>query len=253
MVLSNRPTPPPAPPFPVVDAATVPALTGGQMREVDRLMIEVVGIGLLQMMENAGRSLAELAIARFRPASVTVLAGRGNNGGGGLTAARHLANRGVDVTVVLAGSPAAGSAASLQLAALVAMGVAVSSTPPSRTAPSGALVIDALVGYGLSGPLSGPTAELAAWAGDQGAPVVSLDAPTGLDVTTGRAVPQSVRATATVTLALPKQGLLDAPEVGELYLADISVPAAVYRDLGLQVPVLFGAGQIVRLQRAVPR
>lgn len=70
--------------FPVIEAATVPVVTGAQMRELDRLMVEVMGIGLLQMMENAGRSLAETAVGRFGASSVTVLAGRGNNGGGGL-------------------------------------------------------------------------------------------------------------------------------------------------------------------------
>jgi hypothetical protein len=69
------------------------------MREVDRLVVEEYGIDLVRMMENAGRSLADLAITRFQPATVTVLAGTGGNGGGGLVAARHLSNRGVHVTV----------------------------------------------------------------------------------------------------------------------------------------------------------
>src|SRR5262249_31822286 len=71
------------------------------MREVDRLMIDDFHINLLQMMENAGRNLAELSLGAFAPAGVLVLAGRGGNGGGGLVAARHLANRGVPVTVAL--------------------------------------------------------------------------------------------------------------------------------------------------------
>lgn len=232
-----------ASPFPAWDAARVPVVTGEQMREVDRLMVEEFGISLLQMMENAGRSLAEVAIARFEPADVTVLAGRGNNGGGGMAAARHLANRGVDVAVVLAGPhPEPGTAAATQLRALQAMGVPTSDTPTSST-----LVIDALVGYGLTGPLAGATGELAAWAADHGGAVLALDAPTGLDVTTGTASPGAIAATATVTLALPKPGLLGAPEVGELYLADISVPAAVYRRLGLEVPALFAQTQVIRL------
>src|SRR5215475_5358986 len=79
----------------------LPALTTEQMREVDRVMVEDLHIELVQMMENAGRSLAELAIDRFSPGSVTVLAGPGGNGGGGLVGARHLANRGCQVQVVL--------------------------------------------------------------------------------------------------------------------------------------------------------
>ena len=79
----------------------VPALTTDQMRDVDRAMIEDLRIDLIQMMENAGRSLAELAVDRFSADSVTVLAGPGGNGGGGMVAARHLANRGRTVSVVL--------------------------------------------------------------------------------------------------------------------------------------------------------
>src|SRR5262249_40569114 len=85
----------------IVSRRELPALTTEQMREVDRVMVEDLHIELVQMMENAGRSLAELAIDRFSPGSVTVLAGPGGNGGGGLVAARHLANRGCQVQVVL--------------------------------------------------------------------------------------------------------------------------------------------------------
>ncbi len=84
-----------------VPAVALPALTAEQMREVDRVAVEELGIELVQMMENAGRSLADLAIRIFGPESVTVLAGSGGNGGGGLVAARHLANRGVTPRVVL--------------------------------------------------------------------------------------------------------------------------------------------------------
>ena len=79
----------------------LPALTTEQMREVDRVMVEDLHIELVQMMENAGRGLAELAIDRFSPGSVTVLAGPGGNGGGGPVGARHLANRGCQVQVML--------------------------------------------------------------------------------------------------------------------------------------------------------
>ena len=82
----------------------VPSITTDQMREVDRLMIEEFGIVLLQMMENAGRNLARLAVMQMEgPSSrnALVLAGRGNNGGGGMVAARHLTNMGYRVSVIL--------------------------------------------------------------------------------------------------------------------------------------------------------
>ena len=226
-------------------ADRVPAISVTQMRRVDELMIGTYCIGLAQMMENAGRSLAELAQSRFAPGSVTVLVGAGNNGGGGLVAARHLANRGVRVEVVVAGSVAPGSLLQTQLQAATACGVTRTEAP----GPSD-LVVDALVGYGLTGPLRGPVAELAAWANALAVPVLALDAPSGLDLDTGRAAPAAVHATATMTLALPKHGLLTAPETGELYLADISVPSRLYAELGLEVPVLFTHGPLVRLRRA---
>ena len=95
--------------LPRLSAADVPAVTREQMREVDRLMIEEFGIQLLQMMENAGLNLAELARLHFdgKPAGrrVVVLAGQGNNGGGGLTAARRLSAWGANVDVVLSVEP----------------------------------------------------------------------------------------------------------------------------------------------------
>ncbi len=90
-------------PFHTEDGAAVPAVTADQMREVDRIAVDEFGLGILQMMENAGRSLAEHVLAMLAGAEgeVTVLAGSGGNGGGGLCCARHLHNRGVKVWVVL--------------------------------------------------------------------------------------------------------------------------------------------------------
>ena len=90
----------------ITDAGVrVPAITTDQMREVDRVAIEEVGPNLYQMMENAGRNLAitvlETLAANWSTTPIAVLSGTGGNGGGGICAARHLANRGADVTVVL--------------------------------------------------------------------------------------------------------------------------------------------------------
>lgn len=83
----------------------VPAIRIDQMREVDRVAIEEVGPNLYQMMENAGRNLALTVLDRlgddWASTAIAVLAGTGGNGGGGICAARHLANRGADVTVVI--------------------------------------------------------------------------------------------------------------------------------------------------------
>ena len=76
-------------------------VTEAEMIEVDRVMVDDLGIGLLQMMENAGRNLAQFAVDRYGPSRVVVCTGSGGNGGGGMVAARHLANRGVPVAVTL--------------------------------------------------------------------------------------------------------------------------------------------------------
>ena len=222
----------------------VPSVTADQMREVDRAMTEDFHIELVQMMENAGRNLAELALGRFKPSNVVVLVGPGGNGGGGLVGARHLINRGVDVHVVLSGNEAdLTPVPAHQLDILRRMNVSV------VDAPSGAdLVIDALIGYSLRGDPHGRAAELIAWANQQPSPVLALDAPSGLDVTTGEPGTPCIRATATMTLALPKTGLIDATDVvGDLYLADISVPPALYERMGLEVSALFQGGTVIRL------
>jgi NAD(P)H-hydrate epimerase len=232
----------PGQPMTMIDSRSIPALTASQMREVDRIMAEDLHIELVQMMENAGRCLAELALRRFRPATVTVLAGPGGNGGGGLAAARHLANRGAGVQVTLSHTGSdLGAVPAHQFDIVTRMGIPVSAEPQPA-----ALIVDALIGYGLRGDPGGRTAELIDWANAQAA-VVALDNPSGLDVTTGRAGVPCVWATATLTLALPKTGLADASQTGELFLADISVPPAVYRRLGLTVPPLFRRDTIIEL------
>jgi len=203
-------------------------------------MIEDLGISLQQMMENAGRNLAHLAMDRWLPQRVTVLAGPGGNGGGGMVAARHLANRGVEVTVAPARDGLEGVPAE-QAEILRRMGVPVLPDPPAAD-----LVIDALIGYSLSGDPRGRSAELIEWANRSDSPILALDTPSGLDTTTGRIGDPCVRATATMTLALPKQGLYASPEVvGDLYLADISVPPRAYRAFGLEVGDLFGGKWVV--------
>ena len=229
---------------PSVPASSIPRVTAKQMREVDRVAVQDLGLLLIQMMENAGSRLAELAIARFGPAGVVVLCGRGGNGGGGLVAARHLANRGVAVHVVLADDPSRlGDVPRHQLSILDVMGVRVDREPAEAD-----LVIDALIGYSLHGDPRGRAAELIRWANGQEAPVLSLDLPSGLDATTGAVGEPCIRATATLTLALPKTGLASAEEfAGELFLADLSIPPAAYAKLGVRLGPIFASSPILRL------
>lgn len=230
----------------------IPVISTEQMAEVDRIMIETYGIQLIQMMENAGKNLAELARRKLGGQVVgkriTVLCGAGNNGGGGMVAARHLNNWGADVQVDLAASPEKlKDIPTRQWQILQAMGL-VKDHLPGLEPPD--LILDALIGYGLSGNPRGPVAEWIHWMNRSGSPVLALDAPSGLDTTSGLPGDPCVRAAATLTLALPKTGLLvpeARPFVGELFLADISVPPGLYREIGQVVPPLFVSDTILRI------
>jgi NAD(P)H-hydrate epimerase len=230
--------------FPAARASSIPAVSAEQMREVDRVAIQGYEVLLIQMMENAGSHLADLAVRRFGPEAVEVLCGTGGNGGGGLVAARHLANRGVRVHVSLSEDPdRLGDVMGHQLSILRRMGLDIGREPTSSD-----LVIDALLGYSLRGDPRGGAAALIRWANDQGTPVCALDLPSGLNATTGRIGDPCIRASATLTLALPKRGLAaGADVVGELYLADISVPPAVYSELGIPTKAVFARGAILHL------
>lgn len=233
----------------------VPAITVEQMVEVDRLMIEVYGVSLLQMMENAGRNLATLARSLFLKSrakghSVVIFAGSGGNGGGALAAARRLHNWGATVRIVLS-KPATQfrGAAAHQLATLQEMGVVILDSPPVGAD----LIIDGLIGYSLKDAPRGWIAEIVQWTNRQITPVLSLDVPTGLDATTGHVHNPCIRASATMTLALPKTGLLTdkaRPMVGELFLADISVPPSLYKapKLNLEVGTIFSESDIVKIR-----
>ena len=109
------------------------------------------------------------------------------------------------------------------------------------------LWIDAGIGYSLRGDPRERPARIIEAMNRSTAPVLSLDAPSGLDTATGRIADPAVDATATMTLALPKTGLRDAPTVGELHLADISVPPSVYERMGVR-PVTLGPGVIARVE-----
>ncbi len=222
-------------------------LDADQMREVDRVMIHELHVSLLQMMENAGRNLAWLAIERFAPSRVVVLAGGGGNGGGGLAVARHLVNHGVEVEVrILAAVPI--DATRHQCDILDAMGVEVTGEgPPSGDAD---LVIDAMVGYSLRGDPRGAVADYIAWITTQRAPVLSVDVPSGFDALGGVLRTPHVTAAATLTLAAPKRGLDVCGAAGEIYVGDISVPSRVYDRFGVSVPSPFGGDWVVRVQTA---
>jgi len=239
----------------------IPYLTTDQMREVDRAMIEDYQIELIQMMENAGRNLAHLARYRFldnepRGRTVIVLAGKGGNGGGALVCARRLHNYGAQVHVVLSKPDTEFTpipAHQLKILRTLPIDIIQAEALTTAAIPENALIIDGIIGYSLSGAPCNQAAMMIRWANAQSAPILALDAPSGVDTTTGTVYDPAIRATATMTLALPKEGLRAtgvASNVGELYLADISVPPELYAApaLGLTVPPLFAQSDIIRLK-----
>ena len=249
-----------------MDSADIPTYTGQvptvsiqQMVEVDRAMMENYGIDLVQMMENAGRNLAHLARLRFldgqpQGKKVVILTGTGGNGGGALVCARRLHTWGALVRVFVTRPDAdLAPVPAHQLAILRRMEVPVASASEVSSAEYPDLIVDGLIGYSLKGNPRGAAANLIRWANGQRAPILALDVPSGMDAMSGTAFAPAIRATATMTLALPKEGLR-APDteelVGELYLADISVPPSLYAQppLGLQVGHLFAESDIIRLR-----
>lgn len=178
---------------------SIPEITSEQMREIDRLMTTELGISLLQMMENAGRSLAEIArrsVPQLVGMPVTVLAGPGGNGGGALAAARRLAVWGARVSIALGvEAHELHDAAAAQLTTLARMGIApLPSTEWAGSVSTSAIVLDGLLGYGGTGRPRGSIAELIGLANSSGVPIVALDLPSGLSADTGEAGDPTIRA-----------------------------------------------------------
>lgn len=240
----------------------IPLVTVEQMRDVDRLMIEKYGITLLQMMENAGRNLAELtrryAYGKVTDKDIAVLVGKGNNGGGALAAARHLHNWGACVNILIPYQPIS-RATRQQLEFFErteCMRVYEDNCQRYLSGANPDFILDGLVGYGLKGNLRPRLADLVTLANSKAAKTISLDIPSGLDGNTGKNYRPCIQADATLTLALPKIGLLKQeakPFVGSLFLADISVPAALYREINLDVEHIFTRDSIIEFDsRPIP-
>lgn len=215
-------------------------VTAAEMRGLDRAAMEDYGIPGLVLMENAGlavvRAVRELLGNSVAGKKVAVLAGKGNNGGDGLVAARHLCNAGAKVRVWLLARPEeiAGDAA-VNLRVWQKMGREVHTVAGRedleglRAWLAGAhLVVDAIFGTGFKGAAREPAAGVIEAVNAAGRPVVAVDVPSGLEADTGQVHGPCVRASCTVTFALPKVGLVLEPGrsyAGRLHVADISIPA----------------------------
>ena len=234
------------------ERAGIVYVTAEEMRKIDDMSIREFQVDVLMLMENAGRAAAVLArqmlLGQTIGKRVACLVGGGNNGGDGMVAARHLANWGAVVKVISGTSKDKMKSVPLgQLHILEKMGIPILST--DHTLGDYDLLIDSLIGYGLEGNPRDRIATIIKDANASGCPILALDVPSGMNATTGKPYDPCIKATATLTLALPKTGFLApgaSPYVGDLYLADISIPRKVYQNFGQQ-NILFQKDPLLRI------
>lgn len=246
-------------PAPSLPGMAVPALTNDEARQIEQALQEGYHIAPLQQMEIGGRALADLAARMvdtpLADAAFVVLAGKGTHGGTALAAARHLLSRGAWVQVI--GTHPAEQykeGAAQLLATLDAMGAPLVWSPENYAVPplpDADLVIDALVAPGIKGDPRGRVRELMLLANGGRAPVLSLEAPTGIDTNDGQLYQPHMRAAATLSLGLPRRGLLVAPArsaCGRLFVADAAWPLAIYGEVGIEPPLLFQDRALIEVQ-----
>ncbi len=206
-------------------------LTAAQMAEADRLTI-AAGLPGIELMENAGRAVADAVSARFpTDRTILVVAGPGNNGGDGFVAARLLKDRGHPVRVILLGDRA-------RLKGDAALAAARWDGPveaADAAIGSPAVVVDALFGAGLDRPLEGAAAALVAAINKSGAWVLAVDLPSGIHADTGAELGRAVKADATVTFFRKKPGHLLLPgrtHCGVVTVADIGIKSSTLDVIG---------------------
>jgi len=214
-------------------------ITSQEMQEIDKLAIEEFGIPAIILMENAGQKASRVALDMLSPSQkekVICICGKGNNGGDGFVCCRHLINNGAgntDIFLVCNPLELKGNA-KINYKILEKMGRTIKILKNKKDFQTfetelkkAQLVIDAMLGIGLSGKVRQPYKNIINLINQSQKPVLSLDVPSGLDATKGNVPGVCIKATKTVTFALPKTGFIknDGPlNIGELITVDISIP-----------------------------
>ncbi len=219
-------------------------LTREQVREVDRLAIEELGIPGVVLMENAGRTVAEQVRYRIRAQQaerVAIFCGPGNNGGDGFVIARHLANHEIISSIFLAGDPGRLSHdCHINYDIVAKMGLTIGTIEDQASAQEavsqlddGYIVVDALLGTGFNGDVRQPMADLILGINQAKKSLVfAVDVPSGLDCNTGVAANATIEADLTMTFVASKVGLIrpDAQRfVGELLVGGIGAPPSLIK------------------------
>jgi ADP-dependent NAD(P)H-hydrate dehydratase / NAD(P)H-hydrate epimerase len=227
-----------------LSSSALPTLSSAQVKAADALAQERFGVAVDWLMEAAGWQ-----VARFCQGRTAVVCGVGNNAGDALAAARHLRRWGRLASVSCLDVGRLRAPAARELDVLRKLGVEVVDT---FSVAGAEVVLDGIFGTGLSRPPEGEFAEWIEAINSSGARVVSVDLPSGLDADAGVAYAPTVMAHTTVTLGLPKAGLLsrDGPgHAGEVWVVDIGIPFEVYAALGVDVPSsLFSTQDRFRLE-----
>jgi hydroxyethylthiazole kinase-like uncharacterized protein yjeF len=217
-------------------------ITPGKMREVDRRTQEEFDIPATILMENAGRAVFQNAMEMLienQEKKVTVVCGRGNNGGDGFVAARHLMNSGIDVSIFLVavvrelkGEAAANYHRAEKVAKTMGKVIEVlneenlSSFEDKLEETS--LIVDGIFGTGLAREVGEPEKGIIQLINDSEKPVLAVDVPSGLDAANGNVLGVCIKASKTVTFARPKTGFIGNEKyTGEMITADISIPRAL--------------------------
>lgn len=239
----------------------MPSVTAAQMAEVDRIAIEDLQIPVDVLMENASRQVAAAARAflggTVAGTRVIGLVGNGNNGGDAAGALRHLLNWGARVSAEITGPEDRMRETTRRQLMRILLATTAETAIVHNASVEGVrdlaadLLIDGLLGYSARGAPRTPIAALIDLANASHLPILAVDLPSGIDPDSGAAPGTAIRATTTVTLALPKTGLL-APRareyVGDLVLADIAIPHAAFERIGLNTWRLFERGDLVRVE-----
>jgi ADP-dependent NAD(P)H-hydrate dehydratase / NAD(P)H-hydrate epimerase len=217
------------------------------MQSIDRRAIEGMKIPGLTLMENAGTRVVETILENYElPGKfVTVVCGKGNNGGDGFVVARLLHKEGIQVELFLIGEREAvkGDAlTNLEHAEKAGLKVVEIADPSAfAISPDSELVVDAIFGTGFSGPIKAPYDEVIRKINAFGAPVVAIDAPSGLDGASGLVADPTVLADLTVTFGLPKLGQSVYPGklfCGQLVVADIGFPDKAINEERISLNIL---------------
>lgn len=222
-------------------------VTASEMRAIDAKAIHDFGISSLVLMERAGLAVVSRIKELFGRRKVVVISGGGNNGGDGLVVARTLHNEGWDVNVFLLCEPdELRGDALVQFTAASRFGVRIHPMAELFSRHGSlfgrhTVIVDAIVGTGLSKEITGQMGDVVALINASGLPIVSIDMPSGISSDTGKVMGNAVKAFATVTLGLPKRGNFlhpGAAHTGRLYVEDIGLPHRLTESPDIRVEYL---------------